>query len=226
MQTQEVRFGFKSRIIKDAEGNVLAKTKKQSPVTVGLQYATVEDLKTILSLPAEKVVDEKTKQEVERPARAVLMVLEAVNSLVYAQARGQFDDIIEGFGADETKVVTADMLDHDKLTLEAISNLDPKARGVRVISEDDWTSFYDDYFAVMVAATGKPEKNIKNHLDIFKKPTKVKSAKDILGVLIENLDIYIGASGNIEDTAECVNRIKSKFDKWLKEEDKIDIDAL
>ena len=78
----------------------------------------------------------------------------------------------------------------------------------------------------MVATTGKPIEKIKKHIELFKKPARVKSAKDVLGVLIEQLDIYLVSSPNLEDTGEVANRIRTKFDKWQKAEEEVSLDAL
>ena len=78
----------------------------------------------------------------------------------------------------------------------------------------------------MVAATGKEEARIKKHLDLFKKPTRVKNNKDVMSVLIEQLDIYLVASQNVEETGEAANRVRTKFDKWLRAEDEVAVNAL
>lgn len=227
MQTKEVKLSFKARILKDAEGKEIGKSKKQAPVVVSLQYAEPQDVKELLEQPSTPVKDEKTGEVTGyKLAKGAQMVVDAVNQMIKDQARSQFDEIIEGFGSDPEKIVTADMLDHDKLTLEFISSLEPASRGARAIPDEDWTAMYEDYLQVMVAATGKPETKIKNHLDIFKKPTRVKGNKEILAVLVQQLDVYSTATSNLEDTAECTARLRNKFDKWLNEEDKLDVDAL
>jgi hypothetical protein len=73
--------------------------------------------------------------------------------------------------------------------------------------------------------TGKPETKIKNHIELFKKPTKAKQNKDALAVLVDQLDVYCTQSEH-RRYGECANRLRSKFDKWVKEEDKLDINAL
>lgn len=229
MQAQEMKFNFKARQFKDENDKVIGKGKKQPSITAMLMLATKEDVSKLLQVPDVEVLDKEGKSQEPaqfKYAKPVAMVVDAVNELIRQQARDQFDEIIEGFGQDLTQTVDVSMLDHDKLTLEYIANLPPAQRGARAIPEEDWVAMYDDYLVVMVAATGKSQDKIKNHLDIFKKPTRIKNNKDVLAVLIDQLDVYTSTSKNIEETADCVQRIRNKFDKWLKEEDKVDLDAL
>jgi hypothetical protein len=72
----------------------------------------------------------------------------------------------------------------------------------------------------MVAATGKTEDRITNHINLFKKPTKAKSNKEVLNVLIDQLDIYMASSANLEENAVCASRISEKFKRWLVEPEK------
>lgn len=215
--TQEIKFNFKARTIRDENNNEIGKTKKQDPIKVNLVVPERTDLAAVL--------------QSEDPAYAKVqqLILDAVIAVQKDQARSQLDEIIEGFGTDDTKVITPEMLDHDKLTLTYIANLEPSQRGSRAIPEEDWETFYKDYLAVMVAATGKEEKRIKAHIDLFAKPLKAKQNKDaeaIMTTLIDQLDVYLASSAMVEETAECANRIRSKFEKWLKEDNALDASAL
>lgn len=215
------KFSFKARKITDSEGKEIGKTKKQPALTVNLPQPTPEDL--IAKLSVQDTTNDKGEPVVDKVKQ---LILEAVQDIVRAQAKGQLDDIIDGFGADETLTVSAENIDYDKLSLDYIANLPPAQRGARAIAEEDWEAFFADYLQVMVAATGKPEQKIKNHLDLFKKPTRVKANKDALGVLVDQIDVYLTASQNVEETAECANRLRGKFAKWIDEEQKLDLNAL
>jgi len=207
----DTKFNFKTRTIKNEDGTVLKTLKKQPSVIVQLPYLTAEEV--VATLQSEDV-------------KAKDLVLEYVNSAIRDQARAQFDELIESFGDDDSRTVSGDQLDFDKLTFSYIANLDPKVRGTRALSEEDYTAFFTDYANVMVATTGKPIEKIKKHIELFKKPARVKSAKDVLGVLVEQLDIYLVSSPNLEETGEAANRTRAKFDKWLKAEEEISLDAL
>lgn len=213
-QTVETKFNFKSRIIKDENGKEIGKTKKQPALTVGLPQPTVEEVVSILM------------SDDEGHAKVKTMFMESLYSIVREQAKGQLDDVIDSMDPNDDKTITAESIDYDKLDLVYIANLPPAQRGARAIPEEDWEAFYQDYMQVMVAVTGKAEAKIKNHLEHFKKPTRIKQAKDILAVLVDQLDIYIASSNAIEDTGECAQRVRAKFDKWVKEDEKFDVTAL
>lgn len=226
-QAIATKFNFKARIIRDDAGKEVGKTKKQNPLNVELPIPTDQEIVDALCLADVEV---PAKKEGEQPTLEVpkikQLIRDAVAEIVRAQAKAQLDDVIDSFAADETKTVTASDIDFDKLSLEFIANLPPAQRGAKAIPDEDWEAFYQDYMQVMVVATGKPETKIKTHLDLFKKPTRAKQNKEALAVLVDQLDVYTTASANIEETADCAQRLRGKFDKWIKEDDKLDVSAL
>lgn len=212
-ESKTVKFNFKTRSIRDEAGNVIGKSKKQPSVEVAMPMLTAQDLVNYLTNT------EKLKE--------ISLIVEAANGILVSQAREQFDEIIEGFGDDTSKEVTASMLDFTKLTLEYIASIPPTQRGAAAISEEEWMAFFEDYAPVMVAATGKPIERIKNHIDLFKKPQKIRSNKDVLKALVEQLDIYMSQSAAIEDTGACAQRMRDKFERWANEPEKtISLDIL
>ena len=208
-----VKFNFKTRTIRDEAGNPIGKSKKQPSVEVAMPMLVAEDVAAYLG------DESKLKEQA--------LIVEAVNAILLAQARDQFDEVIEGFGDDANKEVSAEMLDFGKLTLEYIASIPPAQRGATPISDEEWQAFFEDYMPVMVAATGKPEARIKNHIDLFKKPQKIRSNKEVLAALVEQLDIYMSASQAVEDTGLCAQRLHDKFDRWATEPEKtISLDIL
>ena len=201
---QSYRFNFKSRRITDEAGNEIGRTKKQPSLTVDLPVPSTDEVIAMLQAGG---------------AEAVLLMTQ-IGDIVYQAARGQFDEIIEQFGDDDSKEVTADMLNYDQLSISYLANLPPSSRGVQAISDEEWQAFFEDYLAVMVAATGKTEDRIKNHINLFKKPQKAKANKEVLKVLVDQLDIYLASSGNLEDTGTCAVRIRDRFNKWISEPEK------
>ena len=201
---QTYKFNFKSRRITDENGNEIGRTKKQPSLTVDLPVPTTDEVIAMLQAGG---------------AEAVLLMTQ-IGDIVYQAARGQFDEIIEQFGDDDSKEVTADMLNYDQLSISYLANLPPSSRGVQAISDEEWQAFFEDYLAVMVAATGKTEDRIKNHINLFKKPQKAKANKEVLKVLVDQLDIYLASSGNLEDTGTCAVRIRDRFNKWISEPEK------
>ena len=201
---QSYRFNFKSRRITDENGNEIGRTKKQPSLTVDLPVPSIDEVIAMLQSGG---------------AEAVLLMTQ-IGDTIYQAARGQFDEVIEQFGDDDSKEVTADMLNYDQLSISYLANLPPSSRGVQAISDEEWQAFFEDYLAVMVAATGKTEDRIKNHINLFKKPQKAKANKEVLKVLVDQLDIYLASSGNLEDTGTCAVRIRDRFNKWISEPEK------
>ena len=201
---QTYKFNFKSRRITDENGNEIGRTKKQPSLTVDLPVPSTDEVISMLQAGG---------------AEAVLLMTQ-IGDTIYQAARGQFDEIIEQFGDDDSKEVTADMLNYDQLSISYLANLPPSSRGVQAISDEEWQAFFEDYLAVMVAATGKTEDRIKNHINLFKKPQKAKANKEVLKVLVDQLDIYLASSGNLEDTGTCAVRTRDRFNKWISEPEK------
>jgi hypothetical protein len=201
---QTYKFNFKSRRITDENGNEIGRTKKQPSLTVDLPVPTTDEVIAMLQSGG---------------AEAVLLMMQ-ISDIIYQAARGQLDEVIEQFGDDDSKEVTADMLNYDQLSISYLANLPPSSRGVQAISDEEWQAFFEDYLAVMVAATGKTEDRIKNHINLFKKPQKAKANKEVLKVLVDQLDIYLASSGNLEDTGTCAVRIRDRFNKWISEPEK------
>jgi len=201
---QTYKFNFKSRRITDENGNEIGRTKKQPSLTVDLPVPSTDEVISMLQAGG---------------AEAVLLMTQ-IGDTIYQAARGQFDEIIEQFGDDDSKEVTADMLNYDQLSISYLANLPPSSRGVQAISDEEWQAFFEDYLAVMVAATGKTEDRIKNHINLFKRPQKAKANKEVLKVLVDQLDIYLASSGNLEDTGTCAVRTRDRFNKWISEPEK------
>lgn len=212
-ESKLIKFNFKTRTIKDEAGNPIGKGKKQPSVEVAIPMPTAEEIIVFLRSNAYQ--------------KEAALVLDAVAGLIISQAREQFDEVIESFGDDLEKEVNAAMLDFSKLNLEYIASIPPAQRGAVAISDEEWATFFEDYLPVMVAATGKEEKKIKNHIDLFKKPQKIKANKPVLQALVEQLDIYMASSQALEDTGVCASRIRDKLDRWFKEPEKaITLDVL
>ena len=201
---QTYKFNFKSRRITDENGNEIGRTKKQPSLTVDLPVPSTDEV--IIMLQAG--------------GAAAVLLMTQIGDTIYQAARGQFDEIIEQFGDDDSKEVTADMLNYDQLSISYLANLPPSSRGVQAISDEEWQAFFEDYLAVMVAATGKTEDRIKNHINLFKRPQKAKANKEVLKVLVDQLDIYLASSGNLEDTGTCAVRTRDRFNKWISEPEK------
>jgi len=197
-QAQPFKFNFKKRVIKDESGAVIGEVKKKPSVEVNLPVLDSAGVVEALSLGGKETE----------------LILSAVNDIFYQAARAQFDDIIENM-SDPDGEVSANMLDFDKLTIQYVANLPKAARGVSALTDDDWNNFYADYLQVMIAATGKEETRINNHIELFKTPTRVRARAKSMEILIDQLSIYTAKTPNLEDNATCAERLLTKFTKWL-----------
>lgn len=204
MQAKQFKFNFRGRVIRDENGAEIGKAPKNPAIEVDLPVLTTDEIIAILQNPESKEAQ---------------LIVDSVAAIVGAEAKAQLDDVIESFG-DAAEVATAQHLDFAKLEFSYIANLPPatRTRGPQ-ISEDDWSAFYEDYKAVIIPATGKPEAKINNHIAVFKKPATVKARKDIVGALLEHLDIYVSKTAMLEDTAACVSKLQGRFNKIMSTED-------
>lgn len=208
----KMKFNFKTRAIRDEEGKEIGRSKKQPSVETELPVPSHEEVTVYLASPDSK---------------ESVLVMSAVQSIIYQAAREQFDEIIEAFGDDDSRTVAADMLDLSRLDLSYIANLPPSSRGGTALTDEDWKAFFDDYVTVMVAATGKEMDRVMKHVDLFKRPTKVKANKEVLQLLVGQLDIYLANTQNAEDNGDCAVRIRDKYERWSKEPEKtVDLSLL
>lgn len=199
------KFNFKTRKIVGEDGKEIGRTKKHDPIVVTFPAPSTDTLIGYLSVPDSAVAK---------------LLTDAANGIIIDAIRSQFDDLIESFGEDDSKSLSINDINFDKLSLDYIASIPPSQRGGSALTEEDFNAFFADYLITMVAATGKDEKRIKNQIELFKRPTKVKNAKDVLAVLVDQLDVYLANSNALEDTGEVATRLRAKFDKWAKEPEK------
>lgn len=197
---QPFKFNFKTKVIKDENGNKIGEGKKQPSIETSLPVLSAAGVITALQAGGKEAE----------------VLLAQVNSIFYQAARAQFDDAIDNL-PDSNMEISASVLDFDKLTLSYLANLPPSSRGSSALTEDEWNFFYSDYLQVMVAATGKEEKRILNQIEHFKRPQRVKVNGKVLEVLVDQLSIYVSKSAALEDTATCAERLMTKFSRWIAE---------
>lgn len=196
------KFNFKTRTIRDEAGNAIGKSKKQPSVETSLPVLDAGEIAVVLAANDPKINK---------------LILDAVDRIIVDAARDQFDEAIEAMG--DNGEVSASCLDFSKLTLEYLASIPASSRGAVALTDEDLEAFYADYLAVMVAATGKPETKIKFHTDLFRKPTKAKANKQVMSVLVDQLDIYMAQSANLDDTGLAASRIRDKFQRWIDAEE-------
>lgn len=192
------KFNFKKRTVKDESGAVIGEIAKKPSIEVAIPVLSAQGITDALNAGGKEAD----------------LILDAVQFVFYQAARQQFDDVIARQSQPDEEVKATD-LNFDQLQLSYLANLPPASRGGAAITEDEWNFFYSDYLAVMMAATGKEEGRIQNHLNYFKKPARAQNNQAVLTVLIDQLSIYIQKSAAIEDTAAAAERMLGKFQNWL-----------
>lgn len=209
------KFSFRPRKLKDSEGKEIGEPIKVPTVEVTLPVPNESTLISIL------------QSSLDGDAKKKKLILDAVYEVIRGQAKSQLEDVIEGF-SDQASVraLSQGDLKFEELTLDFISNLEPARRGATPISEEEMAAFFIDYSEVMVQAAGIDPKKVGAQVELLKAPTRVKARKDLQKVLISLLNQYATETTKLEETGTVYERLKAKLEKWLKEEDKVSIDAL
>lgn len=225
---KEIKFTFKSRKLKTDDGKEIGDAFKPEALIASIPVPSSQLIAEYLVAP-EPVAPTDAEGKVlplvlTTQQKVRQLILDSVYALIKDQGKDQLDTILEELK--EGRNLTVADLDFDKLSLEFIASLEPGRRGAAAITDEEWNTFFEDYKIVMVQAAGLDQKKIDAHIDIFKNPTKVKTRKDMLAVLIQRLDLYAANSTKLEETGTPYQRLSGKFEKWVKEEDKLDVDAL
>jgi hypothetical protein len=122
-----------------------------------------------------------------------------------------------GFVADDEKI-SQETVPLDKLTWDAIATA-PRAER-KTIADEVWEAFAKDYIDVMPGVTGKSVEAVTNATVVFlKKFTIVKTNKEVLAKLKEQLGLYMEHSKKAEEFAEVLELLTSKVDTYLKAND-------
>lgn len=219
MDTQTVRFGFKSTKKRDALNNiVLDKEGKEivipAPPAIDLQLPQFNSVDDFLEIAATSEKDENGKEK----SKQVLLVFEALNAIINEQAKNQLEEA-KAEGKDmwptyqttkdtegkevKTLVKEADLswLNLDKLSWAAIAALPPKTRGISGIPEETWKAFADDYIEV-IQHHGKSEEQAKMGASHFlNKFAKIRGSKKMVSIMLNNLQIW---SANTEKGVELM----------------------
>lgn len=120
----------------------------------------------------------------------------------------------------DNESATADNIPLEKFTWEAIANQPREDRRASQFTEADWEAFAKDYIEVMPAATNKTVENVTNATVVYlKKFSIVKTNKEVLSKLKDQLGLYLEHSKNAEQHAEIVEFLLKKADTYLKSDD-------
>lgn len=186
VDVKEVKFNF--RKVKDPESGV---ETKRNAVTLSLPVPSVEGIIDILQAGGLQLE----------------LLQEAVAAVIIDQAREYVND---------NEAVDATNFPYATMSWEAIANLPKAERRGGGIAKELWEDFGKDYLAVMPAVLNKPIKSVELAVKVFlTKFSAVKTDKKVLGLLKSYLAMYLNASPNAEQFAECVEFLDKKAETLL-----------
>ncbi len=144
-------------------------------------------------------------------AKEVQLLLDACYDVVRSAAAGIIGD-------DEN--VTADNFPYDKITWAAIAAQPKEDRRSSSISEEAWNAFSASYISYMPGVTGKSAEAVTNATLVYRKKfAPWKSDKETLGLLKQQLALYIEGCPEAEQHQEILDVLLRRVDMYLKADD-------
>lgn len=198
MKSTAIKFHFRAIDIKDEAGKVIGKTPKPDSIELQLPALEVSDLLSII----------------EAGGKGVELLLEAVNDVIYQEARNVVSDAMEA-----KKVVDQALMDENAASLgwEAIANKPKAERRGHGISEDDWKAFAEDYKAVMSVVmphkTAEQIATAATHLAA--KFSKCRFNKEVVAALRGYLATWFSNTPNREDFAAVYEALDNRAETLL-----------
>lgn len=197
-------FHFRKEKVKDEEGKEIEVFKLPS-AKIPLPIPTREQVREIFN------DDTRTSEQ--------KFVLDLIDDAFYAQARDQINEFREN-NPGKDKLVTADVIDYSKLTINALANMPASERGNKV-SDEDMAEFIKDYVAIMPQASGKDANKVKAQAGILEKGLRtVKTDKKVLGVMQNLLTVWAASSEALEEHQQVYDMLSNRIKKWLSAEPK------
>lgn len=196
---------FKFRFKKDKLGNQRANVELKAYVP------SVEGIIAILEKGGKGL--ELLKDAISDTVRSAIAA-DVAEDEKYAQAT--FDAATLQL-KDEKGEVTATL---PKYSWEAIANQPREDRRASTIDTETWEAFAKDYQEVMPGVTAKSAEAVANATIVFlKKFSIVKTNKDVLAKLKEQLGLYMEHSKNAEQFSEIIELLLKKVDTYLGADD-------
>lgn len=194
-------FHFKKEAIKDAAGNKIADGKKLPSVALLLPAVSADTILTVFADPA------KSKEQ--------QFVLDQIQQAVYLGARDQINGFREKNPGED---VPLSVLDHSKLTIEALTAAAEESGSSSRITDEDWASFYEDWKATMLATEwtqDNRDKKVDAQINFFQKNLRRSRDKKVLGGVQQLLQIYAANSKNLADNVACYENLSAYVEKWV-----------
>lgn len=123
----------------------------------------------------------------------------------------------------EDETFSQDTFDKDfvkKYSWAAIANQDRADRRASSITAEAWASFAADYVEIMPAIANKKKEAVELAAGVFvKKFASVKTNKEILTILKNQLALYVEHTKKGEEFSEIIEVLTKKLDTYLKADD-------
>lgn len=208
MQYNQVESSINFRTVKTEETNpetgekVKVETKRES---VKL-HIPVPDYAAIISL-----IEEGTAEGASEIAKNNLQLLnDALFNTVY--------EVAVSLAKENTSLTSANF-PMDELDWEKIANAPEAERKSRGIAKEEWADFAEDYLASMPAITGKDEERVKRAVAMFiNKFAPIKSDKQSIGVLRDQLVVYAESAPNASNYFKVIEFLLKKADALMEAE--------
>jgi hypothetical protein len=198
MKQTAVKFHFRATNIVDEAGKVIGKTSKPESKDLNLPALEVEDLLAII----------------ENGGKGVELLLEAVNDVIYQEARNIIADAMEA-----KKEVTQELMDSNaaQFNWEVIANKPKAERRGHGISKEDWEAFAADYKEVMaIVQTDKTAEQIATAaLHISKKFANCRFNKPVIATLRGYLATWFSNTPNKDDFATVYEALDNRAETLL-----------
>lgn len=205
---KEFKWFFKAENLKDENGEPTGvKGRKHPDVVATLPVPSFEEA-------VEKALaNEKVKK----------LFTELIEDLIFQGGRSQINAFLE---ANPEGTFTASNFNLDKLTIEFLSTIDKKSRGLWSPDAEDMKAFIEDYKTTMTTTVGYDAKKVGIHCKNFEKGLlKIKGDKAILTKLKDIMVLYAANSTNMEENQPTYDWLQARIERWLKVEEKVTVDA-
>lgn len=141
--------------------------------------------------------------------------LELLQDAIYDVIRSQAASIV----SDDEKVTQA-TFPAASVLWSFIANMPKADRRSSAIDATVWEAFAKDYIEVMPGVTGKSVEAVTNATVVYlKKFAIVKTNKDVISKLKDQLGLYLEHSKNVEQFQEILDLLISKADSYLSAND-------
>lgn len=141
--------------------------------------------------------------------------LELLQDAIYDVIRSQAAQIV----SDDEKITQATFPAANVLW-SFIANMPKADRRSSAIDASLWEAFAKDYIETMPAVTGKSLEAVTNATVVYlKKFAIVKTNKDVISKLKDQLALYLEHSKNVEQFSEILDLLISKADSYLNAND-------